>query len=223
MNVTKDCKQIYVGNTSIQKVYAGTNLVWEKDPWENLKPMVVFDKDGYVNFELAQIVKDALDRVPSLKTSYKSINESFRPNIDKPINRIEFHSSDRKWNKKSKEFFTKYQGMEIKFMVTRGAPQSVFDADLVSCSLVYYNMEQTHIFLEDSESYFESFDKQSHSNIIDSLPVKDDYKNNLFLYQTMVDMTINIEKTDGYQKPYWEDFYKLCREANLRLFIFFEE
>ena len=36
MNVTKDCKQIYVGNTPIQKVYAGTNLVWSSTRKINL-------------------------------------------------------------------------------------------------------------------------------------------------------------------------------------------
>lgn len=222
MNVTKDCKQIYLGNQEIKKVFAGKDLVWEKDPWKNLEPMVVFEKDGYVSFELAQIVKDALDEEPSLKTSYTSIRKDFYPYIGKPINRIEFHSRDRKMDNKSKEFFTKYQGMKISFTVTKNAPQSTFDVDAAKCSLIYSNMEQTHIFLEDNERYFEPFDKQSHSNIIDSLPVENYYKNNLFLYHNTVSMTIDIEKTDGYQKPYWENFYKLCREAELRLFIFFE-
>lgn len=223
MNVTKDCKNIYAGNTPIQKVYAGTNLVWEKDPWENLNPMVVFDKYGYVSFELAQIVKDALDSDPNLKTSYAPIDEAFYPRIGKPINRIEFHSLGRKTNKKSKEFFTKYQGMNLNFMVTQGAPQSTFDAGTARCSLMYDDTKQTHIFLEDKEIYFERSDKQSYDNIVDSLPVRDRYKNNLFLYHNTVRMTIDIEKTDGYKKPYWENFYKLCREAELRFFIFFEK
>lgn len=222
MNVTKECKNIYAGNTPIQKVYAGTNLVWEKDPWENLDPMVVFDKDGYVSFELAQIVKDALDSDPSLKTSYKPIDESFYPRIGKTINHIEFHSLDRKMNKKSKEFFAKYLGMKISFLVTQGAPQNIFDAGSATCSLMYYNTEQPRMFSEDNGYYFKPFDRQIHTNINDSLPVRDDYKNKLFLYQNMVSMAIDIKKTEGYQKPYWEDFYKLCREAELRLFIFFE-
>lgn len=36
MNVTKECKNIYLGNTTIKKVFAGSDLVWQKEIKVNL-------------------------------------------------------------------------------------------------------------------------------------------------------------------------------------------
>lgn len=223
MNVTKECKNIYLGNTPIKKVFAGKDLVWEKDPWKNMKPFWTSVQEGYsvyAGFEVAQIVKDKLDANPNLKTSYADISTEFSTNLNRTIKKIEFHSNDRRYE--AKEFFAKYQGMTIRLNVNANTSYSAFDAGTTTFKLKSNNdANSPYIFIDDSEIYFEPFSSQEHDYIIDSLDVKNSYKDNLYLRLNTISATFSIKETSGFKQPYWEDFYKMCREAGLRVFIFY--
>lgn len=220
MNVTKECKNIYLGNTPIKKVFAGNDLVWRKNLWSYMSPMTVDSDGNRVSFELAQIIKDEVDKNANSKTSY-NISTVFTPNINKTIRSIIFTSIGKRAHK---EFFTKYEGLKLSFYVTRNAPQSVFDADNVTFKLKSNNdTNNVYIFTEENERYFEPFAQQKHNNSQDYINVSDYCKNNLYLMHNTMNLTINMKEVRGFKPSDWEDVYNLCRKSYLKMSIIYNE